>query len=317
MRMVFDVLKRGTWLPLWGYPMRVNRFYPVLLVCFLLWISFSASAWSLEVPSLGALSRVQSGVPQGEVVRRVFAESAVFPGTVRDYWVYVPKQYTGEAPANLVVFQDGAGAVKPEGAMRVPVVLDNLIGGGLLPVTVGVFVNPGSVPAGKPGAVIRSNRSFEYDSLGGRYAKFLVEELLPEALSGLNVTTDPAGRLVAGVSSGGICAFTLGWERPDQFGLVFSGIGSFTDIRGGFVYPTEVRKTKGAPKPIRVWMQEGEADVNNLFGNWPLSNQELAGALRYAGYACRFELTGGGHSSAAAGALLPQALLWLFRKNSR
>jgi enterochelin esterase-like enzyme len=283
----------------------------------LAWIWLSVPGLSLDVPSPGTLSRVQPGVPQGEVVRRIFAESAVFPGTVRDYWVYVPKQYTGEQAANLVVFQDGAGAVKPEGAMRVPVVLDNLIAGGLLPVTVGVFVNPGSVPAGKPGAVVRSNRSFEYDSLGGRYARFLVEELLPEALSGLNVTTDPAGRLAAGVSSGGICAFTLGWERPDQFGLVFSGIGSFTDIRGGFVYPTEVRKTKGAPKKIRVWMQEGEADVNNLFGHWPLSNQELAGALSYAGYDYCFELTGGGHSSVAAGALLPQALVWLFGNDSR
>jgi enterochelin esterase-like enzyme len=291
--------------------------FPAVVASCFAWICLSVRGVSLEVPSPGVLGRVQSGVPQGEVVRRIFAESAVFPGTVRDYWVYVPKQYTGEQAANLVVFQDGAGAVKADGAMRVPVVLDNLIAGGLLPVTVGVFVNPGSVPAGKPGAVVRSNRSFEYDSLGGRYAKFLVEELLPEALSGLNVTTDPAGRLVAGVSSGGICAFTLGWERPDQFGLVFSGIGSFTDIRGGGVYPTEVRKTKGAPRKIRVWMQEGEADVNNLFGHWPLSNQELAGALRYAGYDYRFELTGGGHSGAAAGALLPQALVWLFRNDSR
>jgi enterochelin esterase family protein len=144
-----------------------------------------------------------------------------------------------------------------------------------------------------------------------------VEELLPEALAGLNVTADPAGRLAAGLSSGGICAFTLGWERPEQFGLVLSGIGSFTDIRGGFVYPYEVRKTKDAPKKLRVWMQEGEADVNNLFGHWPLSNQELAGALRYAGYACHYELTGGGHSGAGAGALLPEALLWLFRAELR
>jgi enterochelin esterase-like enzyme len=271
----------------------------------------------LDVPKAGQFSRVQAGVPQGEVVRRVFSGSNVFPGTTRDYWVYVPRQYTGEKPANLVVFQDGAGAVKLDGALRVPVVLDNLIAEGRLPVTVGVFVNPGSVPAVKPGAAPRSNRSFEYDSLGGLYAKFLEEELLPEALAGLNVTTDPAGRLAGGVSSGGVCAFTLGWERPDQFGLVLSGIGSFTNIRGGFVYPAEVRKTKSAPRKLRVWMQEGEADVDNLFGNWPLSNQDLAGALKYAGYDARFELTGGGHSGAGVGALLPEALLWLFSEVGR
>jgi enterochelin esterase-like enzyme len=272
---------------------------------------------ALEVPKPGRFSRVQPGVPSGEVVRRVFADSQVFPGTTRDYWVYVPRQYTGETAANLVVFQDGAGAVKSDGLLRVPVVLDNLIAEGRLPVTVGVFVNPGSIPGAKPGTAARACRSFEYDSIGGRYAKFLVEELLPEALAGLNVTTDPAGRLAAGLSSGGICAFTLGWERPDQFGLVLSGIGSFTNIRGGFVYPIEVRKTKGEPKKLRVWMQEGEADVNNLFGDWPLSNQELAKALQYAGYACRSEWTGGGHSGAAIGALLPEALVWLFRADSQ
>jgi enterochelin esterase family protein len=271
------------------------------------------SAEALDVPKPGPFSRVQAGVPQGELIKRVFSRSKVFEGTTRDYWVYVPRQYNGEKPANLVVFQDGAGAVKLDGALRVPVVLDNLIAEGRLPVTVGVFVNPGSVPALKPGVAPRSNRSFEYDSLGGRYARFMEEELLPEALEGLNVTEDPAGRLAGGVSSGGICAFTLGWERPDRFGLVLSGIGSFTNIRGGFAYPSEVRKTKAAPKKLRVWMQEGEADVDNLFGHWLLSNRDLAGALKYAGYDSRFELTGGGHSGAGVGALLPEALLWLFR----
>lgn len=292
--------------------MRVGDFHGRILATACTVVLATTATLALDVPKPGRLSRVQTGVPQGEVLRRVFSGSEAFPGTTRDYWVYVPRQYTGEKPANLVVFQDGAGAVNPDGFLRVPVVLDNLIAEGRLPVTVGVFVNPGNVPGGKPGVASRSNRSFEYDSTGGRYAKFLVEELLPEALAGLNVTADPAGRLVAGLSSGGICAFTVGWERPEQFGLVLSGIGSFTDIRGGFVYPYEVRKTKNAPKKLRVWMQEGEADVNNLFGDWPLSNQDLAGALRYAGYAFRYELTGGGHSGAGAGALLPEALLWLF-----
>lgn len=285
-----------------GVPMR----YPLMLLC------APALACALEIPQPGPDSRPQADVPVGEITKRVFAESRTFAGTVRDYWVYVPKQYSAEQAANLIVFQDGGGYVKPDGAFRAPVVLDNLIAKNELPPTIAVFVSPGIIPGGKPGAASRSNRSFEYDSLGGRYAKFLVEELLPEALAGLNVTANPAGRAVVGTSSGGICAFTVAWERPELFGLVLSSIGSFTDIRGGFAYPALVRSTKDAPKALRVWMQEGESDVNNLFGDWPLSNRDMAGALKFAGYQSHFEMTGGGHSGQAAGALLPQALRWLF-----
>lgn len=287
---------------------------PVLLLSSsLLWAPVSLCA--LEIPQPGPDSRVQPDVPQGEVTKRSFSSSQIFPGTVRDYWVYVPKraaQAAPETPANLLVFQDGGGYVKPDGAARATVVLDNLIAKGELPPTVAVFVNAGSVLGAKPGAVNRSNRSFEYDSLGDRYVRFLLEELLPEALAGLNVTTDPAGRGVVGGSSGGICAFTAAWERPDQFGRVLSGIGSFTNIRGGHEYPALVRKSKNEPKALRVWMQEGESDVNNLFGHWPLSNRDLDAALQFAGYQHHLELTGGGHSGQAAGALLPDALRWLF-----
>lgn len=280
--------------------------FPIQLLC------APALACALEIPQPGPDSRLQPDVPQGEVTRKTFNESRVFPGTVRDYWVYIPKQYKAEEAANLIVFQDGGGYVKPDGASRAPVVLDNLIAKKELPPTVAVFVSPGTIPGGKPGAASRSNRSFEYDSMGDRYAKFLVEELLPEALSGLNVTANPAGRAVVGSSSGGICAFTVAWEKPELFGRVLSSIGSFTNIRGGYEYPALVRKTKGAPKGIRVWMQEGESDVNNLFGHWPLSNQDMATSLKFAGYECHLEMTGGGHSGQAAGALLPDALRWLF-----
>ncbi len=279
---------------------------PLLLLC----SPFLACA--LEIPQLGPDSRPQTGVPQGEVTKKAFSESRIFAGTSRDYWVYVPKQYTADKPANLIVFQDGGGYVKADGSSRATVVLDNLIEKGELPVTVAVFVSPGTIPGSKPGAATRSNRSFEYDSMGDRYTRFLAEELLPEALSGLNITQDPAGRCVVGSSSGGICAFTVAWERPDLFGRVLSSIGSFTNIRGGFVYPALVRKTKAAPKPLRVWMQEGESDVNNLFGHWPLANQDMAAALQFAGYEHHLEMTGGGHSGQAAGALLPDALRWLF-----
>ena len=141
--------------------------------------------------------QVQPGVPQGKVTAGVFTDSQIFPGTRRDYSVYVPAQYTADKPASLMVFMDGSGYSKANGAFRVPVVFDNLIQQQAMPVTIAVFVNPGSIPATKPGAKDRSNRSFEYDSMGDRYAQFLVDEFLPVALNGLNVSTDPqrAGRL--------------------------------------------------------------------------------------------------------------------------
>jgi enterochelin esterase-like enzyme/sugar lactone lactonase YvrE len=255
---------------------------------------------------------VQAGIPQGKVTSGEFEDSQIFPGTKRAYSVYVPAQYSPDQPARLMVFMDGAGYAKPDGAFRVPIVFDNLIHQKVMPVTIAVFVNPGTIAATLPGAADRSNRSFEYDSLGDRYARFLIEEFLPVALQGLNVSTDPADRAVCGISSGGICAFTVAWERPEQFGRVLSHIGSFTNIRGGWAYPGLVRKTKQNPKPIRVYLQEGRDDVNNLHGNWPLANQELAAALQFAGYRYELVMTEGGHSGKWAGEVLPDALRWLW-----
>jgi enterochelin esterase-like enzyme/sugar lactone lactonase YvrE len=274
---------------------------------------FAAPLHAADQPAANQADRqVQPGVPQGKVTSGVFEESKIFPGTRRDFSVYVPAQYTPEKPAALMVFMDGAGYAKPDGAFRVPVVFDNLIHQKAMPITIAVFVNPGTVPATKPGAKDRSNRSFEYDSLGDRYARFLVEDFLPTALKGLNVSADPKQRAVCGISSGGICAFTAAWEKPDQFGKVLSHIGSFTNIRGGWAYPGLIRKTKAAPKPIKVYLQDGKDDLNNLFGNWPLVNEDLAAALRFAGYDHQFVMTGGGHSGGPGGELLPSALRWLW-----
>ena len=257
----------------------------------------------------------QSDVPHGKMTDGVFSDSQIFPGTRRDYSVYVPAQYSADQPAALMVFMDGANYAKPDGAFRIPVLFDNLIHKQEMPVTVAVFVNPGTIAATRPGAKDRSNRSFEYDSLGDRYARFLVDEFLPVALEGLNVSTDPAQRAVCGISSGGICAFTVAWEKPDQFGKVLSHIGSFTNIRGGWAYPGLVRKSKPNPKPIKVYLQDGKDDLNNLFGDWPLANEDLAAALRFAGYEHKFVMTEGGHSSTWAGQQMPDALRWLWSKN--
>ena len=255
---------------------------------------------------------VQPDVPQGKVTAGQFSDSDIFPGTVRDYSVYVPAQYKADEPAALMVFMDGSGYANPKGSYRVPIVFDNLIHQKAMPVTIAVFVNPGTIPATAPGAAGRSNRSFEYDSLGDRYANFLIDEFLPVALKGLNVSTDPAKRAVCGISSSGICAFTVAWEKPDHFGKVLSHIGSFTNIRGGWEIPGLVRKSHQQPKAIKVYLQDGRDDLNNLHGNWPLGNQDLAAALQFAGYTSKLEMTDGGHSSKWGGEIFPDALRWLW-----
>lgn len=257
---------------------------------------------------------VQPGVPVGTIRSGVFSDSKVFPGTRRDYSVYVPAQYRAEQPANLMVFMDGNTYSKPDGPFRVPIVFDNLIHQKEMPVTIAVFVNPGVIPGTREGSTDRSNRSFEYDSLGDRYANFLLDEFLPVALRDLNVSADPSRRAVCGISSGAICAFTVAWERPEQFGKVLSHIGSYTNIRGGWAYPGLVRKTHKAPKPIKVYLQEGVKDLNNLHGNWPLGNQDLAAALQFAGYTHRLVMTEGGHSGQWAGEVFPDALRWLWNE---
>jgi enterochelin esterase-like enzyme len=249
------------------------------------------------------------GVPEGKVTKHHWV-SRIFPGTERDYWVYVPAQYDGNTSACVMVFQDGAGYVNEKGQFRVPVVLDNLIHRHELPVIIGIFINPGVVPSqnGGPG---RSNRSFEYDTLSPQYVTFLEKEILPEVGKDYRLRSDAAGRAIGGISSGGICAFTAAWERPDLFSKVLSHVGSFTNIQGGDVYPGMIRKTER--KPIRVWLQDGSNDLDNLHGSWPLANQQMAAALRFMRYDYRFEFGDGGHNGKQGGATLPDALRWLWR----
>jgi enterochelin esterase family protein len=256
-------------------------------------------------------------VPHGTVEDQAVWESKIFPGTTRDWSIYVPAQYKPETPAALMVFQDGRGYRDTKGRWRVPVVFDNLIARGDMPVTIAVFINPGAfgpepgVPLA-PGAKPRSNRSFEYDSLGDRYAKFLLEEILPEVEKRYTLSKDPEQRAICGASSGGICAFTAAWEHPESFRKVLSTIGSFTNIRGGNVYPSLIRKTE--QKPLRVYLADTSGDVDNQFGSWPLANKLMAAALKHMGYDTRFDWAEGyAHSSDHGGALFPDALKWLWR----
>ena len=284
---------------------------------------FAAFVFFLAVNSLVLCGRTTTAderkqdIPSGRMTRGVFESSEVFPGTRRSFSVYVPAQYTADVPANLMVFMDGRNYEKSSGAFQTPRVFDRLIAEGKMPVTVAVFVDPGTIPATQKGASNRSNRSFEYDSLGDRYTRFLIDEFLPVATKGLNISSDPTNRAACGISSGAICAFTVAWERPDQFGKVMSHIGSYTNIRGGWAYPGLVRKSHKDPKPIKVYLQEGRDDLSNLHGSWPLGNRDLAAALQFAGYHYRFVMTDGGHSGKWAGQVFEDGLQWLWDENSK
>lgn len=262
----------------------------------------------------GPDSSRRPGVPQGKVTRHTWNTSEVFPGTERDYWVYVPAQYDPTVPAAVMVFQDGGGYVKEDGQFRTPIVFDNLIRTGDMPPTIGIFLNPGVYPPTEPGGKGRSNRSFEYDSLGDRYARFLTEEILPAVGKDYKLTDDPERRAIGGISSGGICAFTVAWERPDAFRKVLSHVGSFVNIRGGDIYPGRIRKTEH--KPLRIFLQDGANDLDNLHGHWPLANQQMHKALEFVNYDVKFVYGTGGHNGKHGGAILPESLRWLWRKDA-
>jgi enterochelin esterase-like enzyme len=256
-------------------------------------------------------SNYQAGVPRG-IVTKAEWRSSIFPGTTRDYFIYVPAQYRADTPACVMVFQDGAAYVNETGDMRAPIVMDNLIHQGRMPVTIGLFINPGAFPRVAPDKDPISNRSFEYDTLSDQYVRFLLEEMLPMLGETYRLTSVAAERAICGASSGGICSFNAAWERPDAFSKVLSHVGSFADIRGGHVYPNRVRKTP--PKPIRVFLQAGAADLDCAWGHWGLANLEMAAALQFAGYDYRLEYGEGGHDYKHGGVILPESLEWLWRK---
>ncbi|MEZ6117587.1 MAG: SMP-30/gluconolactonase/LRE family protein [Pirellulaceae bacterium] len=229
----------------------------------------------------------------------------------------MPAQYDGSEPAALMVFQDGHSYLDENGRWRTPIVFDNLIAQGAMPITIAVFLDPGNhIDRPLPESPWRnSNRSLEYDSLGKRYARFLLEEIIPEVKKQYQISDDPRMRAICGASSGGICSFTAAWERPDQFGKVLSTIGSFVNLRGGDVYPSLIRKTE--QKPIRVYLADTSGDLDNPFGHWPTANKKMASALQYMGYDVRFDWAEGfGHNADHGGALFPDALKWLWRKEA-
>ena len=294
--------------------------------------------------SLMADSLPQEGIPKGTLEGPFEFHSKIIAGTVRRYWIFVPAQYDRKKPkpANLLVFQDGQRATNPNGSLRVPQVMENLIGKGQMPVTIGVFITPGNLGETYPTDLDMKNpdhRAQEYDALNDAYARFLIEELLPEVEKTYKLTDDPEKRVIGGTSSGAICAFTVAWNRPDYFRRVISMIGSYTSIGyvpaqtgpaadgkpmipGGDLYPTLIRKNP--IKPIRIYLQDGEHDLSNEHGNWFLANQQMLSAFEYANaradkdgklgvrYEVKHSWGDGAHSDQHGGVLLPEILKWIW-----
>ncbi len=241
--------------------------------------------------------------------------SRIYEGTYRDYWVYIPEQYNENSPANLMVFQDGDYYIDKTKPMQVPQTIDRLITAKKIPPTVCVFINPGIVEEPtKPEHHPDTQRSIEYDSVNDQYTRFLVNELLPVALEGLNISQDPKNRAMVGFSSGGICAWSVAWFRPDLFGNVLSHCGSFVDIRGGGKFPYLVRNE--FPKEIRIFFQSGSNDLDTKYGNWALGNKQMESALKFKGYDYRFEFGAEGHNLVHGAELLKSSIEWLFDNNA-
>lgn len=311
--------------------MKFPRLLPLLALCLALTRLSAAPADDQYV--LGPDSLPKEGVPRGQVVPMPPFHSEIYKGTTRQWWLYVPAQYDAARPACVMVVQDGGSAdgnQKQAGPQSLTYVFDNLIAAGQMPVTVGIFISPGEFPPKEAGAKAVSNRSVEYDTPDDTYARFLLEEILPEVGKKYHLTDKPEERAIAGGSSGGICAFKVAWERPDTFRKVVSFIGSFTNIRGGYGYPSHIRQTQpdaaktayNTPqlktlleqrRSVRVFLQDGRNDLDNQWGNWPLANQEMASALKFAGWDYQFVFGEGTHSDKQIASIYPDVLRWLWR----
>jgi enterochelin esterase family protein len=281
-----------------------------------------------DVYRLGPDSEPHDGVPQGKLVGPLTLASQVYPDTTRNYWVYVPAQYDAARPASLMIFQDGHAFLNPKGDYRIPFVFDNLIYRREMPVTIGVFINPGHRPdqkeaSGNDWGDGTTNRRVEYNALNDTYSKLIIDELLPELSKEYKISDDPNDRAIAGASSGAICAFTVAWQRPDQFRKVISTIGSFTNIMGGHVYPDLIHESE--PKPIRVFLQDGLNDNRGRRrgGNydpkwdWHAQNRKMVDALTEKKYDLNFTWGIGTHSNKQGGAIMPDMLRWLWRDYPR
>jgi enterochelin esterase-like enzyme len=273
---------------------------------------------------IGPDSLPRDGVPKGDVRGPFTLQSEAYPGTQHTYWVYVPAQYDPKTPASLMVLNDGQAFKNMDGDVRAPNVLDNLIYRREIPVMIGVFINPGRRPDQPEPTPSNwgdrdTNRPAEYNTLDDKYARVIVDELLPALAKDYNISKDPERRGIGGASSGAIAAFTVAWERPNEFHKVLSIVGSFTNLRGGHAYTDIVRRTE--KKPLRIYLQDGRNDNRGVGrdGNydetrdWFLQNVRLMRALSEKGYDLNYTWGIGRHGQKQGGAIFPDMMRWLWR----
>jgi enterochelin esterase family protein len=273
---------------------------------------------------LGPDSLRQEKVPHGKLDGPLTLPCKVYPGTSHTYWVYVPAQYVASRPAGLMVFNDGQAFKNEKGDLRVPNVIDNLTHRREIPVLITVFINPGRKPD-QPEPTPRdwgdgsTNRPTEYNTPDDKYARVICDELLPALYKKYNLSKDPEQHGIGGASSGAIAAFSVAWERPDQFRKVISLVGSFVNLRGGHVYPERV--LAGPKKPIRAFFQDGRNDNRGVRRggeydprrDWFLQNVRLVKALTKKGYDVNYAWGIGLHGTKQGGAILPDMMRWLWR----
>jgi enterochelin esterase family protein len=266
----------------------------------------------------------QEGVPKGEIRGPYTLPSEAYPGTQHTYWIYVPAQYDPAVPASLMIFQDGQAFMNPDGDMRAQVVMDNLIYRREIPIMIGVFINPGRrpdqpEPNPKDWGDRTTNRGTEYNTLDDKYARVIVDELLPVLYKEYNISKDPERHGIGGSSSGAIAAFTVAWERPNHFRKVLSNVGSFTNIRGGHQWPDIVRKSE--KKPLRVFLVDGRNDNRGQRGDgsydqtrdWFYQNVRLQQALTEKGYDVNYSWGINRHGQKMLQTVLPEMMRWLWR----
>ena len=283
-----------------------------LIIPFLFIFTNTFSQTITENYPIDSASVEHKNVPKGEILKFTFENSKIFPGTTREVTVYVPAQYRTDIPACVYINQDGV-------QWNAPTVFNNLIHQKAMPITIGVFVMHGRVKATNPDiALDRFNRSYEYDGLGDNYARFILEEILPEVekqktADGRAIILSKLGndRAIGGSSSGAVCAFTAAWERPQAFSKVFSAIGTYVGLRGANEYPTLIRKYE--PKPLRIFLQDGTNDLNIYGGDWWKANEAMERALVFSGYEVNHVWGEGGHNGKHGTAIFPEAMRWLWK----
>ncbi len=274
---------------------------------------------------LGPDSMPQEGVPKGEIKGPFTLPSQVYPGTQHTYWIYVPAQYDPAVPVSLMIYQDGQAFKDEQGDIRAQNVMDNLIYRREIPVMIAVFINPGRrpdqpEPNPKEWGDRTTNRPTEYNTPDDKYARVITEELMPVLNKGYNLSKDPDQHGIGGSSSGAIAAFSVAWERPNEFRKVLSNVGSFVNLRGGDVYTDRVSAAE--KKPIRIFLCDGRNDNRGMGRNgepydprrdWFLQNVRLMKALTAKGYDVNYSWGVNLHGQKFGGAIFPDMMRWLWR----